>query len=127
MQTQDRKYLASHEWVRLDADLAVVGISDYAQQTLGDITFVEAPTVGQSVSQGKECGSIESVKAAADLFAPLSGVVAAVNDALESDPEIINSDPYEGGWIFKIKDFAEKEMEALLDADAYREIAEAEE
>jgi glycine cleavage system H protein len=125
MEKKDRKYLASHEWVKIDGDRAIVGISNHAQEELGDVTYVEPPAVGTSVVQGEECGSIESVKAASDLFSPLSGTVAAVNDELESTPEVINSDPYDAGWIFKIRDFDEAELASLLDAEQYQEVVES--
>ena len=127
MERSDRKYLPSHEWVKLEGESAVVGISNHAQEALGDITYVEPPDVGQGVTQGEECGSIESVKAASELFAPLSGTVAEINENLENAPEIINSDPYQEGWIFKIKDFDEAEMASLLDAEQYQEVVESEE
>lgn len=115
----DRKYSETHEWVELEDDMAVIGLSDYAQAELGDITFVELPEVGDIVSQNDECGVVESVKAASDLFAPLSGEVAEVNRDLEEKPEAINEDPYGDGWIFKLKDVDEAQYEALLEADEY--------
>ena len=127
MEKNDRKYLASHEWVKIDGDLAVVGISNHAQDALGDITYVEPPEAGQAVAQKQVCGSIESVKAASDLYAPVSGIVAEVNEALEDSPEIINDDPYEQGWIFKVRDFDETELASLLDAEQYQEVVESDE
>lgn len=115
----DRKYSETHEWVELEDDMAVVGLSDYAQAELGDITFVELPEVGDVVSQNDECGVVESVKAASDLFAPISGEIAEVNRDLEEKPEAINEDPYGDGWIFKLKDVDETQYEALLEADEY--------
>lgn len=123
----DRKYLETHEWVKIEGDLAVVGITDHAQEALGDITYVELPEVGQTLSQKGECGSIESVKAASDLFCPLSGVVTEVNPELEEAPEVINEDPYGKGWLFKLKEFDAAELESLLDAAAYETIAEEDE
>ncbi len=122
----DRRYLESHEWVKIEGDLAVVGITDHAQEALGDITYVELPEVGQRLTQGGECGSIESVKAASDLFSPLSGTVSEVNPALEDAPEMINDDPYGRGWMFKLRDFDAAETDALLEAAAYEKVVEEE-
>ncbi|NOY82228.1 MAG: glycine cleavage system protein GcvH [Kiritimatiellaeota bacterium] len=122
----DRLYLESHEWVRIEGDLAVVGITDHAQDALGDITYVELPEVGQRLTQGSECGSIESVKAASDLFSPLSGTVGEINPELEDAPEIINEDPYGKGWMFKLRDLDAGETGALLDAAAYEKLVEEE-
>ncbi len=99
----DRMYNASHEWVKVSGDEALVGITDFAQSQLGDITYVELPSVGDSVEQDKEYGSVESVKAASDLFSPVSGEVIAINEDLEDDPEIVNGDPYEKGWMIRVK------------------------
>lgn len=126
MTPNDRKYVKSHEWVKVDGDLAVVGISDHAQKALGDITFIERPAVGKVVKQGAECGVIESVKAASDIYAPVSGVVAATNSELDSDPGVINQDPYGKGWILKLKDFDKAQLNGLLDAAAYDKVAEQE-
>ena len=119
MTPDDRMYVKTHEWIRVEDDIAMVGITDHAQEALGDITFVELPTVGEFVQQGGECGVIESVKAASDIYAPVSGVVAEVNSELEERPETINSDPYEDGWILKLKRFEEEDIEALLSAAEY--------
>ena len=127
MERDDRKYLESHEWARLDGNAAIVGISNHAQEELGDITFVEPPEPGAKLAKGDECGVIESVKAASDLYAPLSGTVSEVNEALEEEPEVINSDPYGKGWIFKLTDVDESEMDGLMDAKAYEEFLESEE
>ena len=127
MEREDRKYAETHEWALVDGDTLVVGISDHAQEALGDVTFVEPPEVGEEVARGRECGTIESVKAAADLFAPASGVIAAVNDRLEDAPETVNEDPYGEGWIFKIKGFDAADLDSLLDARAYQEVVESEE
>jgi len=127
MTPNDRRYNKSHEWVRIEGDAAVVGITDHAQEALGDITFVELPAVGDTVTQGAECGAIESVKAAEDLYSPISGVVAEVNLELEDSPEIINEDPYGKGWMFKVKDFDPAEAGKLMDAAAYDKMVEEEE
>jgi len=119
------KYASSHEWARLEEDGTVtVGISDHAQDALGDVVYVETPEVGQTLSAGEEAGVVESVKAASDIYAPISGEVVAVNEALEDEPETVNSSPYDDGWFFKIKPSDESELDKLLDADAYREESE---
>ena len=120
------KYASTHEWVRLDDGLATVGISDHAQQALGDVVYVELPTLGQKTAAGKEAGLIESVKAASDLYAPVSGVIAAVNEALREAPETVNADPCGAGWLFKIAPDDLTELEHLLDADAYAAACAAE-
>lgn len=114
---KDLQYAKSHEWVRVEGDIATVGITDHAQKALGDITYAECPQVDDSVEAGKECGSIESVKAASDIFSPVSGTVTEVNGELEDAPETVNGDPYGAGWLFKVKLLAP--VEGLLDADAY--------
>ena len=114
---KDLQYAKSHEWVRVEGDIATVGITDHAQKALGDITYAECPQVDDSVEAGKECGSIESVKAASDIFSPVSGTVTEVNGELEDAPETVNGDPYGSGWLFKVKLSAP--VEGLLDADAY--------
>ncbi len=121
----DLKYTRSHEWIRTEADgTATVGITFHAQEQLGDIVFVQYPEVGRKLSQGEECGVIESVKAAADLYAPLSGEVVAINEQLDSAPQGINEDPY-GAWIFKLKLADPGEVGGLLDAAGYEKVAEA--
>ena len=114
---KDLQYAKSHEWVRVEGDIATVGITDHAQKALGDITYAECPQVDDSVEAGKEGGSIESVKAASDIFSPVSGTVTEVNGELEDAPETVNGDPYGAGWLFKVKLSAP--VEGLLDADAY--------
>lgn len=114
---KDLQYAKSHEWVRVEGDIATVGITDHAQKALGDITYAECPQVDDSVEAGKECGSIESVKAASDIFSPVSGTVTEVNGELEDAPETVNGDPYGAGWLFKVELSAP--VEGLLDADAY--------
>ncbi len=119
MTPDDRKYTKSHEWIKVEDDIAVVGITDHAQEALGDITFVELPSAGESVEAGTECAVIESVKAASDILAPVAGEVSEANTTLDDSPEMINESVYEDGWIFKLRNFDEAEVEALLDADQY--------
>ena len=126
MKTPDNlRYTESHEWVRQESDGSVtVGITDHAQSHLGDVVFVENPSTGREVTKGEECGVIESVKAAADIYAPVSGEIVAANDELADAPEKINQDPY-GAWMFRIKPKDPAQLSALLDAAAYAKIAEA--
>jgi len=122
------RYVATHEWARLEEDGTVtVGISDHAQNALGDVVYVELPEEGQQVSAGEEAGVVESVKAASDIYAPVTGVVVAVNEALEDEPEKVNQDPYGEGWFFKLEPDDVGELEELLDAEAYQEVCEEEE
>jgi glycine cleavage system H protein len=122
----DLKYLESHEWARLEADGTVtVGISDHAQQALGDLVFVEVPEVGRTVAKGAAVAVVESVKAASDVYSPVSGEVVAANDALSATPELINQSPYGEGWIFKVKPSNHQELAQLLDAAAYGRVVEA--
>ena len=115
------KYRDSHEWVRKEADgTFTVGITEHAQELLGDMVFVDLPEVGNSYAAGEECAVAESVKAASDIYAPVSGEIVAVNDALGDAPELVNSEPYVPGWLFKIKPSDESELDSLLDADAYK-------
>ena len=124
----DLKYSKSHEWVRVDdAGIATVGITDHAQELLGDLVFVELPEVGAEISAGSECAVVESVKAASDVYSPLSGEVVEVNEALADAPETINQDAYEEGWIFRLRMADPDELDALMDADGYAEHAESEE
>jgi glycine cleavage system H protein len=116
----DLRYASSHEWVRPDGDgVFTVGISDHAQELLGDMVFVELPDVGAEVGTGDDIAVAESVKAASDVYAPISGEILAVNTDLEDSPELVNSDPYGDGWLFKIKAEDPAEVEGLLDAEAY--------
>ena len=120
------RYNDSHEWVLDNGDGTVtVGISDHAQQALGDVVFVELPEVGRSLEKGDEFGVIESVKAASDLYAPLAGEIVEVNEALEDAPETVNEAPYEGGWIMKVRLAEGASLDELLDADGYRAVTEA--
>jgi glycine cleavage system H protein len=119
------KYTKSHEWLRVEEDgLITIGISDHAQELLGDLVFVELPEAGTEFVAGDECCVVESVKAASDVYMPISGEIIEVNEALADEPEIINSSPYDNGWLFKMKASAE-ELDDLMDADAY--LAEIEE
>ncbi len=122
------RYVSSHEWIRMEEDGTVtIGVTDHAQASLGDVVFVELPEVGSEVSANDEAGVVESVKAASDLYAPLSGEVVAINEALEEAPELVNSEPYGEGWFFRLKPSDEGELSELLDADAYAELCESEE
>lgn len=122
------KYASSHEWARLEEDGTItVGISDHAQQALGDVVYVEHPEVGQTVSAGSEAGVVESVKAASDIYAPVSGTIAEINEALEDAPETVNQDPYGDGWFFRIEPDDAAQFDDLLDAAAYGELCEADE
>lgn len=122
------KYVSSHEWIRDEGDgTLTVGITDHAQDLLGDVVFVELPEVGSSYGAGDDMGVVESVKAASDLYAPISCEVIAVNDALEDAPETVNSDPYGDGWFFRVRATDVDELDDLLDAEAYGALCEAEE
>lgn len=120
----DRKYSKSHEWVKMDGSTAIVGISSYAQESLGDITFVELPGLNKSVTKGHECCVVESVKAASDIYAPVSGTISEINKELEKTPELINESPYDTGWIFKISNTIPADLNSLLDADSYQQFLE---
>jgi glycine cleavage system H protein len=115
------KIAGSHEWARLEEDGTVtVGITDHAQEALGDVVFVELPEMGETVSAGAEAGVVESVKAASDIYAPIGGEVIAVNEQLEDEPETVNSDPYNDGWFYKLQPSDTTELEALLSPDEYQ-------
>lgn len=117
-----RKYTHEHEWLAPEDDgVWLVGITDYAQEQLGDVVAVELPEIGRVVSAGEECAVVESVKAASDIYAPVAGKVVAVNGALEEDPDLVNESPEEGGWLFKIE-VRDADMSHLLDADAYKKL-----
>lgn len=119
------KYLASHEWARVETDGTVtVGISDHAQDSLGDVVYVELPEVGTTVTAGEEAGVVESVKAASDIYSPISGEVIAINESLEDEPETVNSSPYDDGWFYKVQPSDVSELDATLDAEAYTAAAE---
>lgn len=114
------RYLSSHEWIRVeDNDTAYVGITDHAQDSLGDLVFVEMPEVGDELKAGEEAGVVESVKAASDIYAPMSGEVIAVNESLEDSPELINNDPYGDGWIYQLRLSNKAEWDELLSAEDY--------
>ncbi|MGZ0189274.1 MAG: glycine cleavage system protein GcvH [Alphaproteobacteria bacterium] len=115
----DLKYTEEHEWVLIDGDVATCGISDYAQEQLGDVVFVELPDVGRAVAKDDDCAVVESVKAASDIFAPLTGEIVEVNPAVEADPSLVNSDAAGEGWFFKLKLSDPSELEGLMNADAY--------
>ena len=118
------QYTKDHEWVRREGDLVVVGITDFAQSELGDIVFVELPQKGAALTAGKEFGTVESVKAVSEIFAPLTGEVVAINDALGDAPETVNNDPYEGGWILKMRPSKPEELDALMAASDYTKLIE---
>jgi glycine cleavage system H protein len=116
----DLRYTAEHEWVRPAGDRVRVGITAYAQEALGDIVFVTLPEVGAAVTAGAPCGEVESTKSVSDIFAPVSGQVVAHNEALDANPELVNSDPYGEGWMFEVQVSGPQALEGLLSADAYR-------
>lgn len=120
---EDLKYSKDHEWVKVEGDLVIVGITDYAQHSLHEITFVELPETGSDVEANTECGLVESMKASSDIFSPLSGEIVEVNSSLEDAPELVNEDPYGKGWMFKIKPSnLGAEMGVLMDAKAYADL-----
>jgi glycine cleavage system H protein len=121
------RYAKTHEWARQENDEIVIGITDYAQSTLSDIVYVELPEVGDEIIQGEQFGVVESVKAAADIYAPMSGEVIAVNDALMDEPELVNGDAFGEGWMVRIVPSDLSEWENLLDADGYEKVIEEEE
>lgn len=125
---QELRYIATHQWVRLDDDgVATVGITDFAQESLGDVVFVEIPELGSQVRGAEEAGMVESVKSASDVFSPVTGEVVAINEDLEDEPERINEDPYGEGWLFRVRISDPSELETLLDAEAYQAVVASEE
>lgn len=120
----DRKYSPSHEWSKLEADVITVGISDYAQDQLGDVVFVELPEAGSSIGRGEQVAVVESVKTASDIYAPAQGEIVEVNDALSNRPELLNEDPYGDGWLFRIRVSDTGSISELLDASAYQKVIE---
>ncbi len=118
------RFTEEHEWIRVDGDIGTVGITDYAQQQLGDIVFVELPEIGRQVEQGGEAAVVESVKAASELYAPVSGEVTEVNEALNEDPAIVNGDPMGKGWFLKLRIDDPAELDDLMDEDAYKTFLE---
>ena len=123
---EDSRYAKSHEYVHLEGDVATIGITDYAQKELGDVVFVELPTVGSQLEAADELGSIESVKAVSELFAPVTGEVVEVNEALKEKPELVNTDPYGDGWMIKVKLSDATEFDELMSAEEYEEYVETE-
>ncbi|HLV77161.1 MAG TPA: glycine cleavage system protein GcvH [Marinobacter sp.] len=124
----DLKYIETHQWVRVEADgTATVGITDFAQEQLGDVVYIGVPELGITVNGGEEAGVAESVKSASDVFSPVTGEVIEINEKLEDEPEIVNEDPYGEGWMFKVKLADEGELESLMDAEAYAEHVAAQE
>ena len=119
---ENLKYTSEHEWIRIEGDKAYVGITDYAQEQLGDIVFVDVPTVGETLSKGETFGTIEVVKTISDLFSPVSAEILELNEDLEENPELVNSDPYGKGWIIKIRLTDLGEVADLLDAEAYKKV-----
>ena len=119
---QNLKYTSEHEWIRVEGDIAYVGITDYAQEQLGDIVFVDIPTVGETLEANEVFGSIEVVKTVSDLFLPVAGEVFEQNEALEENPELVNKDPYGEGWLIKLKPADLKDVEGLLDAEGYKAV-----
>lgn len=121
------RYAASHEWVRLEDDgTAYVGISDHAQDAMGDLVYVELPEIGQQLEAGDDAGVVESVKAASDIYAPVAGEVVAINEALEDTPELVNQDPYGDGWLFRIRVSDKDDLDELLSAGEYQEQLDSE-
>jgi glycine cleavage system H protein len=118
------RYTKDHEWIRVDGDLAVIGITDYAQSQLGDVVYVELPEIGRRVEQGKEAAVVESVKAASEVYAPVSGEVVEVNKTLAADPARVNADPVGEGWFIKMRLDDPKELDSLMDEEAYKRFIE---
>ena len=122
---ENLKYTSEHEWIRMDGDFAYVGITDYAQEQLGDIVFVDVPTVGETLEANEVFGTIEVVKTISDLFLPVGGEVVELNEALEENPELVNKDPYGEGWIIKLNVTDPAQIEGLLDAEGYKKVINA--
>ena len=120
----DLKYTEEHEWVLLEGDVATIGITDFAQDQLGDVVFVELPEVGDELESGKALGVVESVKAVSDVYSPLSGEVVEINEELPDEPELLNTSPYEDGWMIKLKISAPNELDGLMDASDYQSFVE---
>ena len=121
MYPDDYRYTTEHEWVRVEDDIAVLGVTDFAQKELGEVVFVELPQVGHVYDAGDEIGTIESVKAVAEVFTPIAGEIVEVNEALADDPELINEDPHVDGWLVKVRYSASSDLDGLMDAEAYGE------
>jgi glycine cleavage system H protein len=126
MTPEDSRYAKSHEYVHVEGDIGTVGITDYAQKELGDVVFVEVPRIGTQLEQGDEMGSIESVKAVSELFAPVSGEVVEINEALTEKPELVNTDPYGDGWMVKVRLKDPDEADELMTAEEYEEYVQKE-
>ena len=120
----DLRYSKDHEWIRQDGDVVTIGITEYAQDSLGDVVFVDIPELGSAVMAGESFTEIESTKSVSDIYAPLSGTISEVNDALDEQPELLNNDPYGDGWICSIEMSDADELDSLLDADGYRALTE---
>ena len=123
---EDLHYSKDHEWVRVDGDVAVIGITDYAQNSLGDVVYVELPKAGEEFSANEPFGSVESVKAVSEVFTPIAGVVAQINESLADEPETVNSDPYGSGWMVRLKMSNPSEVDSLLTAAEYEDFTKAE-
>lgn len=122
---EDLYYSEEHEWVRIDDDIATIGITDFAQDALGDIVYVDLPAVGDTIDAGSVIGELESTKSVSDIYAPIAGEIVARNDALDAGPEVVNSDPYGEGWLIKVRPSDENPVEGLLESEAYRAIVSA--
>ncbi len=122
----DIKFTKTHEWVKIENSIAIVGITDYAQSELGDIVFVELPSLGNKIAKNMPCATVESTKAASEVYAPLSGEVIEINSELNNNPQLINESPYDKGWLFKIKIANREEISQLMDKDIYKEFVEKE-
>lgn len=122
---EELKYTKDHEWIKIEDDVATIGITDFAQSELGDIVYVDVDTLDEEVAKDEVFGSVEAVKTVSDLFMPLTGEVIEFNEALEDEPELVNSNPYEAGWMIKVKISDASEIEGLLDAKAYKALIEA--
>ena len=119
---ENLKYTKDHEWVHIEGEIGIIGISDYAQSELGDVVYIELPSAGRNLKQGETFGTIEAVKAVSDLYSPIAGEITEVNAHLEKTPELVNKEPYDGGWMIKIKFKDRNELKSLLDVKAYRQI-----
>ncbi len=118
------RYSSDHEWIKVDGNTVTIGITEYAQDALGDVVFVDAPEIGTAVAAGESFSEVESTKSVSDIYAPVSGTIVAFNDALEDTPELLNSDPYAEGWICRIEMTDASQLDELLDAEAYRALTE---
>lgn len=119
---QELKYTKDHEWIKVDGNTGIVGITEYAQGELGDVVFVELPSIGKKIEAGQSFGTVEAVKAVSDLYAPVSGEVTAINKEIQDTPELVNKEPYERGWMIKVKIDKSSELDSLLNAEAYKKL-----